>query len=197
MSDLSRRHFVEQLGALSAVWLLALSTERESGTHDHAHRTSQPPRLRFFDRAQAAEIEAAAERIVPSDDGPGAREANAVYFIDGGLATFAKDQQKLFVDGLRALASAARERYPQAERFSALSAAQQDEVLRAIEKTPFFEALRGATIAGMFALPSYGGNRDYVGWTAVGMSTDPVFAPPFGHYDQPAVRRKLLGRSDP
>ena len=193
--SVSRRDFVERLGALGAVWMLARPAALEE--HGGSHGQSTQPRLRVFDRAQAREIEAAAERIIPSDAGPGAREAGVLYYIDGGLATFAKEQQPLFREGLTKLADETRTRFPQAARFSALTGEQRDEVLRAIEKSPFFEALRLATIAGMFALPSYGGNRDYVGWKALGMDTAPVFAPPFGYYDRPAVRRDLLGRKDP
>ena len=197
--SVSRRDFVERLGALGAVWMLSRPSALEGGgvAHGGAHGQSAPPQLRFFDRAEAREIEAAVERIIPSDDGPGAREAGVLYFIDGGLATFAKDQQPLFREGLTKLADETRTRFPQAARFSSLTAAQQDEVLHAVEKTPFFEALRLSTIAGMFALPSYGGNRDYVGWKALGMDTAPVFAPPFGYYDRPAVQRDLLGRKMP
>ena len=35
----------------------------------------------------AAEIEAIAARIIPSDATPGAREAGVVYFIDRALST--------------------------------------------------------------------------------------------------------------
>jgi len=194
VDPVSRRDFVEQLSAVAATWLLAGSGTTDAAGEPRTQET--PPRLRFFDAAQAREIEAAASRIIPSDDGPGAREAGVIHYIDRGLATFAKDQQTLFRDGLATLATTSREKYPQAARFSALTEPQQDEILRGIEKTPFFEALRASTFAGMFALPSYGGNRDFVGWKAIGMDTAPVFTPPFGYYDRPSVRRSLLGRSD-
>jgi hypothetical protein len=43
---------------------------------------------------QAAEIEAAARRIIPTDDTLGAREARVIYFIDRTLATFATDNRE-------------------------------------------------------------------------------------------------------
>ncbi len=45
--------------------------------------------------------------------------------------------------------------------FASLTAAQQDDLLQHVERTPFFQAIRFDTIVGMFALPSWGGNRDY------------------------------------
>ena len=52
--------------------------------------------------------------------------------------------------------------------FAALTAAQQDELLHDIEKTPFFQAARFDTIVGTFALPTWGGNRDYRAGTCSG-----------------------------
>jgi gluconate 2-dehydrogenase gamma chain len=194
LQSLSRRDFVEHLGALGAVWMIGRPVPPVAG-QPHVLGPHQEPKLKFFDRVQAHEIEAAAARIIPSDDGPGAREAGVVFFIDGGLVTFATDQQAVFRDGLLALAAATQSHYPSASRFSALTAEQQDDVLRSIEKSPFFDALRAATIAGMFALPSYGGNRDFVGWRAIGLTMESAYAPPFGYYDRPEVRRQLLGES--
>src|SRR5678815_3102815 len=57
----------------------------------HAHtavRTAGDATLSFFNAADAADVEAVAAQIVPSDDTPGAREAGAVYFIDRALGTF-------------------------------------------------------------------------------------------------------------
>jgi gluconate 2-dehydrogenase gamma chain len=62
--------------------------------------------------------------------------------------------------------------------FDQLSASHQDEVLRGLEagtidltdvpaKT-FFEMLFGNTIEGYFGDPMYGGNRNKVGWKAIG-----------------------------
>lgn len=133
------------------------------------------------------------ERVIPSDDGPGAREAAAIGFIDRGLATFAKDQQKVFRDGLADLSRRVAEKYPSSARFSAMAPADQDAVLKEIEQTPFFQAARFATIAGMLALPSYGGNRAYIGWKAIGLRDAPTYSAPFGYYDRPDVRRKMLG----
>jgi gluconate 2-dehydrogenase gamma chain len=134
-------------------------------------------------RGQGADVEAMTGRIIPSDNGSaGAREAGAVHFIDKALATFNAGQKKLYVDGLDDLNRRAGRKVA-GTRFSGLTAQQQDDALREIENTPFFQTVRFDTIAGTFALPSYGGNKDYVGWKMIGLEHQPLFQPPFGYYD--------------
>ena len=184
------------MGISYLVSLQGLNVLMVPGTAPDHHGSVPPPTLRYFRKDDAREIEAIAERIIPSDDGPGAKEAGALYFIDGGLATFAKDQQPIFRDGLTELAKSVTSRVPAVTRFSALTAPQQDELLKSIEDTPFFRAMRFATVAGVLSLPQYGGNRGYVGWRAIGIQGGPTYAPPFGYYDRPDIRHKLLGSED-
>src|SRR5262245_10414209 len=65
------------------------------------------------------------------------------------------------------------------EPFRRLSAAQQDEVIAALEQgkasefswpsaAAFFNTVRTHTMEGMFADPIYGGNKDFAGWRLVG-----------------------------
>lgn len=159
-----------------------------------AHQLTQAqPNLSVFSREQAAEVEAFASRIIPTDDTPGAREAGVVFFIDRGLATWAKDQLPAFTEGLTKLQRDVGAKFRGQTRLSALTPAQQDEVLKSIEDSPFFGQIRFATLAGMFSLPSYGGNRDFAGWKLVGQEPAMEFKAPFGWYDLPANRRALLG----
>ena len=192
--SLSRRDFVATVGSLGAVWLLADVADRTDALAHAAHQVKQAqPTLQFFTPEQAAEVDAFASRIIPTDDTPGAREAGVVYFIDRSLATYAKDQQPFVKEGLEKLARDVGAKVRGQSRLSALSPAQQDEVLKSIEKTPFFGFMRFATIAGMFSLPEHGGNKDFVGWKLMGQTEAMEFTPPFSWYDQPANRRALLG----
>lgn len=192
--SISRRDFVASAGTLGALWLAASPGERLAAA-EHAHRQMQSPQpaLAFFAREQAVEIEAIASRILPTTDTPGAREAGVVYFIDRALATWGKEQRPVFAEGLRKVAEEVARRFPGESRFSVLSEARQDEVLRGIEETPFFGSMRFATIAGMFALPLHGGNRDFAGWALIGQDRVLDFKPPFSWYDEPGNRRALLG----
>ena len=199
----SRREFVAGLTALGAVWLAACGGEQgKSAASDTTaampgmtkEADAPPQKLVHFSPEDAAELEAMTIRIIPSDDGPGAKEAGAIFFIDNQLAGFIKDQAPLFAEGLTTVAKAVTAKHGASAKFSTLTAEQQDEVLRGIEKTPFFEALRFATLAGFLALPKYGGNKDYVGWQYVGQAHAYEQKPPFGWYDQPENQKALLGR---
>ncbi len=105
-----------------------------------------------------------------------------------------KDQAPLFAEGLKTVAKAVTAKHGASAKFSTLTAEQQDEVLRGIEKSEFFGTLRFATIAGFLALPKYGGNKDYVGWKYIGQAHAFEQKAPFGYYDLPANQQALLGR---
>jgi gluconate 2-dehydrogenase gamma chain len=133
---------------------------------------------------QAAAVEAMTTRILPSVDGrPGAREAGVVRFVDRALATFNPEGKPLYAEGVADLNRRAAAKQPGVSGFAALAPAQQDEVLRDIEQTPFFQAARFDTIVGAFGLPTWGGNRDHAGWRLIGFEHRPAFQPPFGYYD--------------
>jgi gluconate 2-dehydrogenase gamma chain len=133
---------------------------------------------------EAREIIAIAARILPTTDTPGATEAGAVYFFDqalGGLVPRAADS---FRTGLANFEAGIRDRFPGAERFSDLAAADQDAWLASAEDTPFFADARFLTLAGVFAMRKYGGNRDDIGWKLAGMDGPPhAWSHPFGDYD--------------
>ncbi len=146
--------------------------------------------LSALTKPQADVLEAATSRILPSVDGkPGAHEAGVVYFIDRALATFNAGQKTAYANGIRDLNQRASSKASGAASFAALTPAQQDDVLHEIEKTPFFQSLRFDTIIGTFALPSWGGNRDYAGWHLLGFEHQMRFQAPFGYYDADINRR--------
>ena len=159
--DLSRRVFlIRSCSGISSAWL-ASHLPDILAAHEHAHRAAQisPPRkLEFFSPEQAAEVEAVAAQIIPSDGSPGAREARVIYFIDRALTTFDRDKQKQYNKGLKELQAKVRKLFPPAKKFSAMSEPQQVKLLKEIEKTEFFELVRVHTIVGFLANPEYGGN---------------------------------------
>jgi len=127
-------------------------------------------------------VEAIAARIIPSDDEPGATEAGVVNFVDKALANEDKALLPVYKAGLAGIDAVAQKRFR--STFVALTPTEQDDVLLALEggkadgwpkgaknsigAADFFGAVRAHTIFGFLCDPSYGGNRDYVGWKVVG-----------------------------
>lgn len=140
--------------------------------------------LRFFTTNEAQVVSAACERIFPSDEsGPGAKEAAVVIYIDRQLAgPYGRDElrytkgpfieaddgwggyqaregpQEIYRAGIKRLGG----------DFADLTPAQQDDQLRRVEKTLFFQMLRQHTVEGMFCDPLHGGNANMVGWQMIG-----------------------------
>jgi len=154
---------------------------------EHAHAAAQSPMPTGFTvlaAADAADIEALTSQIVPSDDTPGAREAGVVYFIDRALGTFFQHMSADFTAGLAAFQETCRAQNRHVASFAELTSDRQIAFLRTVENTPFFDRVRMLTLCGMFTMPSYGGNRDGVGWKLIGFEDQHAFQPPFGYYDR-------------
>lgn len=188
----SRRAFLRAAAAAGAAWSAADLLAIEDALAWSAEQATSKPSGSFtaLTSTEAETVVALSSRIIPSvDKRPGAREAGVVYFVDKALATFNANQKTMYAEGLQDVNRRASEMFKGAS-FSKLTPAQQDDIIRAIEKTPFFQAIRFDTIVGTFALPSWGGNRDYAGWHMIGLEHQPRFQPPFGDYDVDANRRK-------
>jgi gluconate 2-dehydrogenase gamma chain len=159
----------------------------------HAYGYLTQPEVRFLD--------AAAERLIPTDElGPGGKDAGVSCYIDRQLCSVwgthgrnyrsgpwlegAPEQgfqsrltpQEIYRAGIRETNLHCRTKYD--KFFEFLPAAQQDEVLQALENGEielpslssklFFDLLWRNTEEGYFADPLYGGNRDKVGWKLLG-----------------------------
>jgi hypothetical protein len=200
----SRRRFVVQAATgISAAWV---SAHWPAVVHaaEYAHRAAASavrPKFEFFTPEEAKEVDAISSRIIPADELPGAHEAGVVYFIDKALVTFDKDNQKTYREGLPEVHARVREMYAGKARFSRIAAEQQDAVLLSLDEhhpsgrrafrptglaPNFFDTIRQHTIAGFLVDPDSGrgGNRDGVGWRAIGRDAAHAFQPPFGSYDK-------------
>lgn len=188
----NRRAFLRAAMAAGAAWAAADLVQVEEALAFAAHQApaSGAAQKGALTPQQFAAVEALVARLIPSVDGrPGAREAGAARFIDRALATFNAPQKKAYTDGVADLNRRAATRTAGASGFAALTPAQQDEVLREVEQTPFFQLARFDTIVGTFALPMYGGNVDYAGWHMIGFEHQPRFQAPFGYYDAQTTGR--------
>ena len=174
LNELSRRRFLSQAGAgISAAWRTAHWPQIVSAADTRPPDRGQSHaayKFEFFTPAEAAEIEAMAARIIPTDDTPGAREAGVIYFIDRALMTFADRRPAKISRRLPGIAERRARKIPcsgkvfrgdsrAAGRSCAVhgrdpspkkvDAAQKS----ARRRMTFFEAVRIATIAGFLIDP--------------------------------------------
>jgi gluconate 2-dehydrogenase gamma chain len=169
-----------------AAWSEVLSAQE----HARAAVASSAGQFENLDAHSAAEIEAVTAQIIPSTGGPGAREAGVVYFIDRALSTFAIGDRAAYRTGITQLQEKRKELFPQSTTIASLSDEQQVALIRAIETSSFFELVRTHTVLGFLANPSYGGNRDKIGWRGVGFDDRMAWQPPFGYYDAEVIDRQ-------
>ena len=183
---ISRRSLLQAVGVTIATAAIPLGWAEIAEAMDAAQRITPgaAAALSFLTAAEAADVEAVAAQIVPTDDTPGAREAGAVYFIDKALATFFSQLATDYRRQLVAFQEACRTQHPAAGSFAALTSAQQIAFLTGVDQTPFFTTTRLLTLLGMFSLPEYGGNRNGLGWKLLGFEDAHVFTSPFGYYDR-------------
>jgi hypothetical protein len=183
----SRRAFLAHSAiGLGSAWVTThWQAILEAGEFAQRAGTAGPGQKTFavFTSDQAVEIDAITSQIIPTDDLPGAHEAHIVNFIDRALVTFARPSRYQYMQGLTDVGTKVREMFPGTTRFSALSSAQQIQLLIAIENTPFFKTIRDHTVIGMFASPQWGGNYTKVGWKLIDYQDTLNFKPPFGYYD--------------
>jgi gluconate 2-dehydrogenase gamma chain len=188
----SRRSFLRAAAAAGVAWATADLVEVDAAlawARQHATSGEMATGAGALTKLEFETIDALSSRILPAVDGrPGAHEAGAVYFIDRALATFNAKQKKVYEKGVADLNHRAGKKSKGAAIFTALAPAAQDEVIREIETSRFFQAVRFDTIVGTFALPTWGGNRDFAGWQLLGLNHQPSFQPPFGYYDAEANR---------
>jgi gluconate 2-dehydrogenase gamma chain len=161
---------------------LALIAQATEGAPSPSQGTGA--KVSFLSAAEAADVEAVASQIIPSDDSPGAREAGVITFIDRALGSFLSHLADDYRSQLSAFQLSFRERHPSARSFASLPPQQQLEYLQGVDQTLFFNTTRLLTLLGMLSLPAYGGNRNDVGWKLLGFEDAHVFAPPFGYYDR-------------
>lgn len=180
----SRREFLGASGwVFGSAWLglnlpAVVAVAEEAS---RAHEAGAP--FQTLTAEEARELAAIAERIFPSDDTPGAREAGVIYFIDRALGSIMADYLVPIRAKLAELLRRITVVFPEIGTFSGLSPERQLALLRGIEGRSFFESMRTLTLMGMFTLPKYGGNRDKIGWKVLGFEDRHQWSPPFGYYD--------------
>jgi gluconate 2-dehydrogenase gamma chain len=183
-SNLNRRSFLLESGKLASAGWLAMNTPMlmAAGIAAEEHRQSSAD-WQNISPQEAIKFAAVVDQIIPPDDMPGASDAGVVYFIDNVLGGFMAGASGMLKQGLADLDAAAIAAFPDQAGFAALDFDQQTEILTQVETTPFFNTMIFLTHCGMFAMPSWGGNRDRTGWALLGFDNQHAWQPPFGYYD--------------
>ena len=146
---------------------------------------SRRPGGRVLKAAELRAVEAIAGRLIPADQDPGAIEAGVATYIDRQLAGILKKHTRTYRLGLVGVNHVAWARFR--KHFTDLSAAQQDEVLSALEAggtdpkiwppaqaRAFFELVRDHVMQGYYGDPRHGGNREYASWLMLGVPPAPI-----------------------
>ena len=178
MTTISRRDLLKLAGVAGAASVVPVAAPAEVAA---TVQTVVREPLQALTATEADLLDAIVARLIPSDaSGPGAKEANAVRYIDRALAGALSASRDAYRVGLAAL-----DRYARSSRgraFTELTPTDQDSVLIDIEtgaatgantgfqgsSAQFFALVRGHTWQGTFGDPYYGGNANFVGWDLIG-----------------------------
>ncbi len=166
--NVSRRELLKRV-ILGAATVVPASFVTETTSAQESFETLTP--------AEGATLEAIVARLIPTDEnGPGATEARAAYYIDRALEDALAPSRETYAAGLAAVDALARR--TKNATFVRLASQEQDEILREMESgnaagfapnsSTFFELVRTHTIQGTFCDPHYGGNASFVGWDLIG-----------------------------
>ncbi|PCI74719.1 MAG: hypothetical protein COB20_14755 [SAR86 cluster bacterium] len=188
-TQLSRRAFLRSASGAAKGSIIVLSLPAILVSCERSKQANlRNEEFSLLTEEEAQEFHAIAARIIPTDETPGASEAGVIYFIDNVLNDDREAEHETLRLGLRELQIGAALNYS-AAYFHELEPEQQDQLLTEIEDTPFFATIRFLTIAGMFSLPEYGGNRDKIGYELIGFEDRHAWLPPYGFYDADYVER--------
>jgi gluconate 2-dehydrogenase gamma chain len=152
---ISRREALRRAALLAGV---ALSPELLT----FVGRAQTPAAKTYLTTAQGLLVNAAAERILPRTDTPGAIDVGVPAFIDRYYGEFmSPEEQKLLVQGLDEIDAAAKSMH--GAIFATLAPPQQDIVLRALataqqtrSNPSSFGLLRSITVLGYFTSEQVG-----------------------------------------
>jgi hypothetical protein len=195
---LSRRRVMGWAAALP--WLAACRSRNDApavAVDTKSDAGARPTAGRVFAAREWKTVDAIVSRILPSDDGPGAREAGVVGFIDRQLSAPPLSViAPAVVELAKRIDLHAQKLHGRA--YADLSHTEQDAILTKLSRAelsislperPLFDALHNLTLEGFLSDPNHGGNLDQVGWKYVRFA-EPTLREPDAphHHPLPIVR---------
>ena len=193
-NDVSRRNFLQAAGSISGTAFLKMTAPVLTAIATAAC-TAQENSAAFLvlGAEESADFAAIAARIIPTTDTPGSTEAGVIHFFDNAFADAMSDELESARSGL-AKFNAALAEAGNAAPFGQLSEDKQDAFLATQEQGDFFSLMWEMTIFGFFAMNSYGGNKDHIGWDLIGFTGHQgAWTYPFGHYDAEYAKENTHG----
>src|SRR3712207_356673 len=125
---ISRKDLLKRASVLG----VAATVPTAAATAPSAEPAEQREQLESFTFAEAEQLEALVDRLIPADEtGPGAAQARVVRYIDRALTGELRHLRNDYTAGLAAVDNHAHTVYGAA--FANLTDAQQDAVVRAFE----------------------------------------------------------------
>ena len=162
--SLTRREAIQRAVALLGVAIapsILAGVARAQAAATSAAGTGAAGRPVHLTPAQFAIVAAAAERILPRTDTPGAIDVGVPAFVDLMVGEFmTAEEKRLFIDGLAEVDAASQAAHRRA--FVQVEPAQQDMLLRRIaevsqaKERTFFHQLRELTLLGYFTSEQVG-----------------------------------------
>ncbi|MFW5657005.1 MAG: gluconate 2-dehydrogenase subunit 3 family protein [Bacteroidota bacterium] len=170
----SRRSFIKASASVTAGIGLGFGLVGCSNNRQNAH-------LRYLTPDEESLLDALTSQIIPTDEDPGAHEANVVNFIDKQLVFHYKNQQDFYRVNLSKLQQTCRgarkavfESLPSEEQIAFMEAMEMGELptenWTAEEQAAFFRTLVSHSMQGFYGSPRHGGNKDYVSYRMLGLA---------------------------
>lgn len=165
----------EALGGIAAMYGAALIAPLRRAVAAGAD-PGMGPRNEIFSAGQRALLDELCERIIPTTDTPGARDAGVTGYIEMIVDEYHEaDERDGFLDDLNAVDAYAREQYQ--APFTELTPGQQDAIVSLVEQQQlrgtddaFFETIKQLTVTGYYT-------------SEIGMTVERVYLPIPGRYD--------------
>lgn len=179
-NDLTRRRFIQMSAVgFGGVLLLSQCTKLSSKSY-----------WRFFKEREASLVDAIIEQIIPTDEWPGAKDADVTNYIDKQLVGPLTRHQEKYRRGLAGVATSCKILYQ--KQFEDISWNEQTDFLKKMEagklagllkddKTgqqddwkdgfdrTFFSLVCDHTMQGFYGSPRHGGNLNYVSYKMIGL----------------------------
>ncbi len=218
--SVSRKDFVTLVGTVAAAEALPSSAANAAPTAPAAKAPlkplgSEPEAYQFFTAPEAAFVEAAVERLIPTDElGPGARQAGVAYFIDQQLCGQFGSGARMYKQGpwgagaptqgyqlpltpreVYRLAIAETDAYCKKQygnAFARLSPVQQDAVLQALDEAKLtFESVPAKTF---FEMLYANANQGFFSDPMYGGNRDKIGWKLIGHPGVPVAYNAYIGK---